>query len=104
MKQSVVYCTQPVRGKLYFRVASAGEDHYLFTQPFRLSLWNRYRFGVRLEDALDWSRCGTPAGRKVCEKLFKWIRSIEKEYGIALLRKSRKPSRRTRREDAGIAA
>ena len=98
MKHSVIRCTSPVRGKLYFFVAADGEEHYLFGQTFRLSLWNRFRSGVRLEDALDWAK-SHPADQKVCEKLFKAIPYIEKEYGLTLLRKSRKASRRARRED-----
>ena len=106
MKQSIVICTQPVRGTLYFYVKSSGEEHYLFGQTFRASLWNRYRFGVRLDDALDWGKCRCPADRKVCEKLFKSISWIEKEYGLSLLRKSRKSPRRTapeREEDESAA-
>ena len=79
--------------------------HYLFSQPFRPSLWSRYRFGVLLDEALDWSKCrGLPAEDKVREKLFKSIPYIEKEYGIALLRRSKKASRRVRREMDEIAA
>ena len=105
MKQSVIICTQPVRGTLCFFVLACGERHYLFGQAFRPSLWSRYRFGVRLDDALDWSKChGLPAEGKVREKIFKSILYIEKEYGIALLRISQKSSRRARREDDEIAA
>ena len=106
MKQTVVFCTQPVRGKLYFYAASAGEEHYLFGQTFRVSLWNRYRFGVRLDDALDRGKCRCPAEQKVCEELFKSISYIKKEYGLSLLRKSRKSPRRTapeREEDESAA-
>ena len=104
MKHPVILCTQPVRGTLYFFVACAGEEHYLFGQAFRPSLWNRYRFGVRLDDALDWAKGRYPADRKVSEKLFKSIPSVEKEFGLAILRKSRKTSRRRRWEDDEIAA
>ena len=104
MKHPVIVCTQPVRGKLCFYVRSGAEEHYLFGQTFRLSLWNRYRFGVRLDDALDRGKCKyRPADRKVCEKLFKSIPYIEKEYGLALLRKSRRSSRRGRWEDGEAA-
>ena len=99
MKQSVVFCTQPVHGTLYFYVLTGREEHYLFGQSFRPSLWKRYRYGVLLDDALDWAKGRYPADRKVSEKLFKMIPYIEKEYGVSLLRKSRKPSRRRRRED-----
>lgn len=105
MKQSVVLCTQPVRGTLYFYVRSGKEEHYLFGQAFRPSLWRRFRSGILLDEALDWTRCGPcPADRKVCEKLFKAIPYIEKEYGLALLRKSRRSSRRRRWEDDKAAA
>ena len=99
MKQSVVFCTQPIHGTLYFYVLTGREEHYLFGQSFRPSLWKRYRYGVLLDSALDWSKCGFPPERKVREKLFKMIPYIEKEYGLSLLRKSEKSSRRRRRED-----
>ena len=105
MKQSVIICTQPVRGTLCFFVLTDNERHYLFGQAFRPSLWSRYRFGVLLDEALDWSKCHSlPAELKVREKIFKSIPYIEKEYGIALLRRSRKSSRRSKREDDEIAA
>lgn len=99
MKHPVILCTQPIRGTLYFFVVSEGERYYLFGQSFRPSLWDRYRFGVRLDDALDWEKGRFPADRKVCERLFKSIPYIEKEYGLVLLRKSRKTSRQRRWED-----
>ena len=99
MKNPVIHCTQPIRGALYFFVVSEGERYYLFGQSFRPSLWNRYRFGVQLDDALDWAKGRFPADRKVCEKLFKSIPYIEKAYGLALLRRSRKASQRSRWED-----
>lgn len=104
MKQATIYCRELNRGTLYFYVSMNGEEHYLFGQSFRLSLWNRYRYSVRLDDALDWGKCRTFADRKVCEKLFKNIPYIEKEYGLVLLRKSRKSSRRTVWEDDETAA
>ena len=101
----IVYCTQPVHGTLDFYVFTGKEDHYLFRQSFRPSLWNRYRYGVALDKALDWARCGNvPPQQKVCEKLFKAIHYVEKEYGIRLLRRSKKDSRRKRREVDEIAA
>ena len=106
MKNPVIHCTQPIRGALYFFVVSEGERYYLFGQSFRPSLWNRYRFGVQLDDALDWDKCRhNPAGRKVCEKLFKALPYIEKEYGVVLLRRSgrKSPDRgRLRRRDRGL--
>ena len=108
MKKSVIYCTQPVHGTLYFYVLAGREEHYLFGQSFRPSLWQRYRFGVLLDDALDRAKC-TPADRKICDRLFKMIPYIEKEYGVSVLRRSRLPrspksSRRDRRKDEEIAA
>ena len=107
MKHSVVFCTQPVRGTLYFYVSSSRSDrHYLFAQSFRPDLWNRFRFGVLLDDALDRSKYPLHH-QKFCDKLFKAIPYIEKEYGVRLLRRSRRSLRRDCREDpdrGGIAA
>ena len=89
MSQIIIFCTEPVRGTLHFHVRARGEEHWLFRQGFNLSLWERYRGGVPLDDALDWEKSRHSfAGRKVCEKLFKALSYIEKEYGIVLLRKS----------------
>ena len=96
MKQSVIFCTQPVHGTLYFYVLSGREEHYLFGQSFRPSLWKRYRSGVLLDDALDRAKC-RPADRKVCDKLFKTLPGIEKEYGLNLLRRGTKNARAKRR-------
>ncbi len=95
MKHHVIYCIESVHGTLYFFVRSDRADreaHYLFAQHFRVSLWSRYRSGVRLDDALDRAKC-SPADRKVCDKLFKAVAAVEKECGVTLFRRTERTSR-----------
>ena len=103
MKNPVIHCTQPVRGTLYFFITANGEMHYLFGQNFRDSLWKRYRFGIRLDEALDRSKW-SHVDQKICDKLFKVLPHVEREYSISLLRKKPKSSRHERRKDDEIAA
>ena len=99
MKQPVILCRELNRGTVYFYVAVAGEEYYLFGQPYRTTVWKRYRTGVPLDEALDFGRCGQkPVLEKVAEKLPSFLRYVEKEYGVKLLR-GKKKTRQNRREE-----
>ena len=89
--------------KLEFFACTGGEEIYLFSQRFDRAVFERYKKGVELGDAL------TPVKRygrnlpleKVSDKLPAYIRYVEQEYGVSLLRGHvSRDSRRTLRTKA----
>ena len=73
---------------LEFFACTGGEEFYLFSQRFDWAVFARYKKGVELSEAL------TPIKRrgrnlpleKVSDKLPAYIKYVEQEYGVSLLR------------------
>lgn len=93
MKASV-YCTTGKKGihSFYLRVGS--RDYYLFSQNFRIGVQRYYRKGVILDEAMNISRShGDAALIRTMKKIPTWIRYVEKEYELEVLRRTKKKSR-----------
>ena len=89
--------------RLEFFACTGGEEFYLFSQRFDRAVFARFKKGVELSEAL------TPIKRrgrnlpleKVSDKLPAYIRYVEQEYGVSLLRgRAAGDSRRTLLEKA----
>lgn len=66
-----------------------GERYYLFTQNYKRGVATHFRNGVRLDDALDFTRAKGDRGvLRVMEKLPMYIKYIEDVYGVEVLRKT----------------
>ena len=89
-----IYCRTTGAGVQSFYLVHRGEEHFLFSQDYRVSVRDYYGRGVMVDRALNNPRAGENAAlRKTMEKLPAYIRYVEKEYGITVLEQTR------RRED-----
>ena len=90
-----VYCVTTSKGVHSFYLEACGEIHYLFSQGYKRGVSKYYGKGVNINDALDPSRAKrNTAVLKTMSKMPSYIRYIEKEYGIEVLKQtSRKHSR-----------
>lgn len=88
MKASI-YCTEPKHGGLDFYLKVGNESYYLFSQKWRQAIKDCYAGGISVDQALKASRHGN---RHISDKIPVYIRYIEKEYGIAVLEKSKRRS------------
>ncbi|MBQ8739549.1 MAG: hypothetical protein IJZ04_08650 [Clostridia bacterium] len=89
--QSKIYCKSTGHDQISFYLEKDGCDYYMFTQRFKRSAFEYYAHGVTVSDALS-SKKGTRdiAILKVMSKLPSYIRYIEREYGIVVLRKTQR--------------
>lgn len=88
MKASV-YCLTTGKGVQSFYLEVCKETHYLFSQHYRRGVSDYFRHGVHLDAAVDFSRAGRNfAILNTMRKLFSYIKYIEKEFGIAVLRQT----------------
>lgn len=95
MKAPKIYCEisyDVVKEQAYheFYVTADGKKYYLFKQEYRKGVREYFRQdGVTLDRALN-NGYANSAVRRTIDKLPNYIRYIEKEYGIAILNKTKK--------------
>jgi len=88
---AIVSCKSTAKGIHSFYIKAGGGSHFLFSQDYRHGVNEYFRDGVRLDDALDFSRAkGDTAIKRTMEKLPKHIEYIEREYDLEILRKTAK--------------
>ena len=84
-----IYCRATAKGIHSFYIRQDGKTHFLFSQNYRRGVNNYYYAGVRIDDAIDFSRAGgDDAILRTMKKLPSHIRYVEREYGITVLRKT----------------
>ena len=95
---NTVFCKSTGHDVQSFYLRSGSTNYYLFTQNYKQSVHDYFAGGVNITNALS-----SPSGRKdtainkTMEKLPKYITYIEKEFGLAVLEKTkRKNSLKTR--------
>ena len=96
-----VYCLTTDKGVQSFYLEACGETHYLFSQNYRKGVKSYFGAGVNIDDAMDFSRArGDSAIIHTMRKLPAYIKYIEKEYGIAVLRSTAKRKSTYKRRSA----
>ena len=96
---TTIYCRTTDKDIQSFYLKANGKTHFLFSQSFRRGVKSFYNRGVSLNEAMDPSRAkGNRAILNTMEKLPAYIRYIEREYDLQVLRKTIRKSaeRRTR--------
>ena len=98
---ATIYCKTTAKGTLTFFVEAQGETHLLFSQSFRRGVNDYFGSGVNVDRALDFSRAkGNTAIERTMQKLPSYIRYIEREYDLEILRKTAKNNAKHKRRVA----
>jgi hypothetical protein len=93
--KSTVYCTTTEKSVQTFYLVADGKEYYLFRQNYRRSVAEYYRCGVTVNEAINFGRSKhNTALINTMEKLPAYIRYIEKEYGIEVLKQTAKKNNR----------
>lgn len=91
---TTIYCKSQ-KNVNHFYLCHEGEEYYLFTQSYRRGVTAYFCRGVTCDKALDFGKARhDTAVKNTMEKLPSYLRYIEKEYGIEVLRKTVKKNRR----------
>ena len=92
-----IYCVVTAKGVHSFYLQHENIRYYLFNQNYRKSVQRYYSKGVSLADATNFNKAHhDEALMNTMEKLPSHIRYIEKEYGIAVYKKTKvKNSKKT---------
>lgn len=92
--RNMIYCEPTERGVHSFFLVANGKEYYLFSQNYYKGVHLYYSNGVPLTQAFNYSKTHNDfALMRTMSKLPKYIKYVEKEYGIQVLEKTKKKSR-----------
>ena len=90
-----IICRPTDTGMHSFYLTTGNASYFLFSQHFRCGVNRYFSDGVRLDEAMDFSRAkGDSAIIRTMEKLPSHIRYIEREYDIRVLDKTIKKAKK----------
>lgn len=88
--QTAIYCVRTANGKHAFYMTAGRKEYYLFSQDYRRGVQNYFGRSVYLKDALNYAKSNRDSAViRTMDKLPLYIRYIEREYGIAVLERTR---------------
>ena len=98
---NTIYCETTAKGVQSFFITANGETHFLFSQNFRRGVKDYFERGVRIDEAINFKRAnGNSAIIHTMEKLPAYIRYVEREYGIEVLRRTARKNQTYKRKSA----
>lgn len=87
---AIVYCKTTGHNIHSFYIRTGKEEFYLFSQTYKKGVHRYYAGGVDLKRAIDPSKSRHDSSiLRTMDKLPKYIIYIEKEYGTAILEKTK---------------
>ena len=93
--KATIYCKTTDKGVHSFYLAQDREEYFLFHQNFRRGVKEYFGRGVSINEAFDFGRSHhNTALIHTMEKLPAYIKYVEKEYGIEVLKQTAKKSNR----------
>ncbi|MCI8413359.1 MAG: hypothetical protein HFE47_04605 [Clostridia bacterium] len=96
--QTTVFCKTTAKGIQTYFVRVDGRAYFLFTQRFYKSNKEFFQKGVNVCALGAYSGAHSASVRRTLDKLPAFLRYIEKEYGVAIFRKSKEKSQKRQTE------
>ena len=98
---NTIYCETTAKGIQSFFITANGETHFLFSQNFRSGVKEYFERGVRIDEAINFARAkGNTAIMRTMEKLPSYIRYVEREYGMEVLKRTARKNQAHKRKSA----
>ena len=85
-----VFCKTTGKGKQTFYLTAGGGIYYLFTQDYRVSVKDYFKGGVSINELFNGTGRNNMALCKTKEKVTNYIKYIEKEFDLCLLKSTAK--------------
>ena len=96
-----IYCKTAAKGEQSFYIVANGETHFLFRQNFRRGVKEYFGQGVCLDRAMNFAKAkGNTALMHTMEKLPTYIKYIEREYGLEVLKSTARRNANQRKKSA----
>ena len=95
--KSYIICKGTGKAKTSFYLVFNNAEHYLFTQNYRKGVKDYFMNGVTVDEALNIGKARFDSALiRTMEKIPTYIKYIEKEYGITVLRQTKKKKEKNR--------
>ena len=92
-----IYCRTTDKGVHSFYLWVDGNEYYLFRQNYRKGVHAYFRKGIRLDEVYDYSKAKHDnAIIRTLSKLPMYIRYVESEYGLVVLKQTQKKQKYVR--------
>ena len=86
-----IYCKTTAKGEHSFYLMADGQEYYLFRQAYRRGVHTYFSNGIRIDEVYDFSKAkNDSAVIHTLDKLPLYIKYVENEYGIVVLRQTMK--------------
>ena len=93
--KNTIYCKTTSKGTHSFYLKNEGNEYFLFSQEYRKGVNDYYKLGVNLDKAADFTKSKFDSAIiRTMSKIFMYIKYIEKEYGIEVLRQTMKKNKK----------
>ena len=93
--RAMVWCEATGMGEHTFYLSADGKRYYLFRQNYRKGVAAYYRNGVSLCEAVNFGKSKRNSALiKTMQKLPSYLKYVEKEYGIQVLKQTIKKNKR----------
>lgn len=102
--KTTVYCVEQECGLLDFFLKVDGEKYYIFTQDYKQGIKNYFEKGVSVDKAIKASgKAFRDFGvSKVISKMPSYLRYVEKEQGIKVMKSTKRESCIKRNSNIGL--
>ena len=92
--KTAIYCKSAGKGVHSFYLLVGTDEFFLFSQAYRKSVDEYYgRGGVHIDESMKYSRARNDfAVAKTMDKIPMYVKYVEKEYDIKVLKKTKKHS------------
>ena len=84
-----IYCKTIAKGQQAFYLVADNKEYYLFTQNYRISVKDYFASGISIQESTNYANAHSAAVRNTLDKLKSYIPYIEKEYGIAVMTRTK---------------
>lgn len=84
-----IYCKTIAKGQQAFYLVVNNKEYYLFTQNYRISVKDYFASGISIQESTNYANAHSAAVRNTLDKLKSYIPYIEKEYGIAVMTRTK---------------
>ncbi len=84
-----IFCRTTAKDEQSFFLKTDGKVYFIFSQGFRRSVKEHFFNGLPIDSCFDYSLSSSHAVRRTLDKLKTYIPYVEKEYGLAILDKTK---------------
>ena len=93
--KNTIYCKTMSKGVHSFYLKVNGKEYLLFTQSYRRGVNDYFKKGICIEQATDFGRSKfDSAVMRTMSKIFMYVKYIEKEYDIQILKQTIKRNKK----------